>query len=253
MIPAGRQRDRQPVAALPATVVAAAAPIDIGPPFALTRCMDSTVFIDPAAIGIVGGGTLLAAVLRTPMRDLAQAARAVTVLPRRSFAAAPALAQLAALSRIAQRHGVVALDRNIIADPDLRNGIDAIVDGAAPEEVERLLGQAQADRIERHHVAAEVWAAAAETAPAMGMVGTLVGLAQMFAAMDDTAALGAGMGVALLATLYGALAANLLLMPVAARLRAAARREASERARLVAPLVALARREMPRRTLQSVA
>ncbi|SFP95409.1 MotA/TolQ/ExbB proton channel family protein [Sphingomonas rubra] len=215
--------------------------------------MDPTAFIDPAALAIVGGGTLLAAALRTPARDLARAGKALKVLPRTLFAAAPALAQLTALSRIAQRHGVIALDRSVVADPDLRAGVDAVVDGAAPEEVEARLHTAQAERAARHAVAADVWAAAAETAPAMGMVGTLVGLARMFAEMESTAAVGAGMGVALLATLYGALAANLLLMPIAARLRAAARVEAAERATLVAPLVALARREAPRRPLQSVA
>ena len=215
--------------------------------------MDPSAFIDPAAIVIVIGGTLLAAILRTPARDLARAAAALAVLPRRRFAAAAALAQVAALTRIAQRHGVMALDRSVVADPDLRMAVEAIVDGAEPPEVERLLTEAQTDRDERHHAAAEVWTAAAETAPAMGMVGTLIGLARMFASMDDTAAIGAGMAVALLATLYGALAANLLFMPVAARLRAAARVESIERSKLVAPLVALARREAPRRPLQSVA
>lgn len=79
----------------------------------------------------------------------------------------------------------------------------------------------------------------------MGMVGTLIGLARMFAAMDDVATIGAGMAVALLATLYGAVLANLVLQPIAGRLRGAARAEAFERARLEAPLVALARREAP--------
>lgn len=215
--------------------------------------MDPSAFFDPAAIGIVLGGTLLTAVLRTPARDLARASAALAVLPRARFVATPALAQVAALTRIAQRHGVMALDRSVVADPDLRAAVEAIVDGAEPADVERLLAETHADRDERHAAAADVWAAAAETAPAMGMVGTLVGLAQMFAGMDDSAAIGGGMAVALLATLYGALAANLLLMPVAARLRTAARGEAVERAKLVAPLVALARREAPRRPLQSVA
>lgn len=215
--------------------------------------MDPSAFVDPAALAIVFGGTLLAAALRTPARDLAAAAKALAVLPRKPFAASPALAQAAALARIAQRHGVMALDRSVVADPDLRVAVEAIVDGAEPDEVERRLVQAATDRAERHAAAAELWAAAAETAPAMGMVGTLIGLARMFAATDDAAAIGAGMAVALLATLYGALAANLLFMPVAARLRAAARREAAERGRLVAPLLALARREAPRRPLQSVA
>ena len=80
----------------------------------------------------------------------------------------------------------------------------------------------------------------------MGMVGTLIGLAQMFATMSDPGAIGGAMAVALLATLYSALFANLLFMPIANRLRAQGRNEAFERARIEAPLVALAERETPR-------
>lgn len=210
------------------------------------------ILLDPLALLIVIGGTALATVLRTPARELARAVRALAILPSRAFRADPLLQQLAALSRIAQRCGVVTLDRSHITDPDLSAAIAAIVDGASPDEVGALLEQGRAARADRH-AAAEVWAAAAEAAPAMGMVGTLIGLAQMFGNMTDDAAIGAAMGVALLATLYGALLANLVLMPIAARLRSAARTEASERARLDAPLRALAERETPLHRLASVA
>jgi chemotaxis protein MotA len=80
----------------------------------------------------------------------------------------------------------------------------------------------------------------------MGMVGTLIGLVGMFVKMQDPGAIGASMAVALLATLYGALLANLVAMPVAIRLRRQGRDEAVERLRLEAPLIALAERERPR-------
>lgn len=215
--------------------------------------MELATFYDPAALAIVGGGTLAATVLRTPAADLARAIVALIALPRRRFDAEPLLHQLGALARIAQRCGVVTLDRSVITDPDLAAGIAAIVDGASPAEIEAGFRDRRRARIERHVAAADAWAAAAELAPAMGMIGTLIGLARMFAAMDDVAAIGAGMAVALLATLYGAVLANLILSPVAARLRAAGRREAAERARLEAPLVALARRETPAHQLRPAA
>ena len=203
-------------------------------------------FLDPAALAIVGGGTALATVLRTPLRDLARAASALRVLARPCFAADPLLAQLAAQARLVGRHGVMQLDRAVIRDPDLAVAIGAIVDGASPQLVEELLDHRRLSRVERHAAAANVWAGAAETAPAMGMVGTLIGLATMFATMTDPAAIGGGMAVALLATLYGALIGNFVAQPVAHRLRVRARAEAFERARLVAPLIALAQREAPR-------
>lgn len=203
-------------------------------------------FLDPLALAIVVGGTALATLLRAPVADSVRALAALTTLWRRRFDAAPLLDQVAALGRIARRHGAMALDRSIIVDPDLAAAIAAIVDGATPADVAALAERARRARIERHAAAADLWAAAAETAPAMGMVGTLVGLARMFAAMSDPAAIGGAMAVALLATLYGAVLANLVFAPIAARLRAAGRAEALERARIEAPLVALAERERPR-------
>ena len=85
-----------------------------------------------------------------------------------------------------------------------------------------------------------MWSGAAEAAPALGMVGTLIGLVLMFTAMRDPATIGGAMAVALLATLYGALLANLVALPIAVRLRRLARQEAQERARLDAPLMVLA-------------
>lgn len=204
-------------------------------------------FLDPVAIGLVAGGTLLACALRTEARDLGRACIAPFQLVRPNFSAEPLLEQIGALARIAQRHGVLALDKSVIADPDMAAAIAAIVDGQPAQAVSALVEHRRRARVERHLAAVDVWAGMADVAPAMGMVGTLVGLVKMFVSMTDPSAIGAAMAVALLATLYGALIANLVALPVAARLRRRARAEAFERARLVAPLVALATREAPRR------
>jgi chemotaxis protein MotA len=204
-------------------------------------------FLDPLAFAIVGGGTLAAMILRTPARDLARGIAALGALLAPRFAADPLIDQIGAFGRIARRHGVMALDRSVIADPDMAAAVAAIVDGASPENVAELLCQRRRARSERSAAACELWSGAAETAPAMGMIGTLVGLVGMFVKMQDPGAIGAAMAVALLATLYGALLANLVLAPIAARLRRRARDEAVERLRLDAPLIALATRERPRK------
>jgi len=140
----------------------------------------------------------------------------------------------------------MALDKSVIADPDIAAAVAAIVDGATYDDVTELLRLRHRARTERAVVVCEMWSAAADTAPAMGMVGTLIGLVGMFVKMQDPSAIGSAMAVALLATLYGALLANLVLAPIAARLRRHARDEAVERLRLDAPLIALAMREQPR-------
>lgn len=197
-------------------------------------------FLDPLALAIVGGGTLAAVVLRTPSRDLVRGIGALRVLGRRRFDAEPLLAQAAALTRIARRHGVIALDRTVIEDADLAAAVAAIVDGARPDDVTALIRHRCQARLERHRGAIEMWTGTAEAAPALGMIGTLIGLVVMFSSMQDPATIGGAMAVALLATLYGALLANLVAMPVAVRLKRLARHEAQERARLEEPLAALA-------------
>lgn len=208
--------------------------------------MTPGMFLDPYAAVIVIGGTAVAAMLRTRADDLGRALRALATLPRRRFSADPLLEQIASLSRIAQRHGAVALDRSVIADADLAAAIAMIVDGEGAEAVAEELRRRRRARAERHAAAADAWSAMAEAAPAMGMVGTLVGLVAMFTQMSDPRAIGQAMAVALLATLYGALLANLVALPIAARLRAAGRIEALERARIEAPVAELAAREAPR-------
>lgn len=203
-------------------------------------------FLDPVAAGIVVGGTAIAVMLRTPARDLATGVMALARLPRRRFDAGALLDQVAAFGRIARRHGVMALDRSVIADPDVAAAVAAIVDGQGPDDIAALLHDARRLRTERHLSAVEMWSGAADVAPAMGMIGTLIGLVAMFTRMTDPGAIGAAMAVALLATLYGAILANLICTPIAVRLKRQVRIEAVERARLEAPLVALAARERPR-------
>ncbi|MBR0553118.1 motility protein A [Stakelama marina] len=203
-------------------------------------------FVDPVALAIVVGGTLLALVIRTPRADLARAFAALAVLARRPWKADTTLDQIAALDRIARKHGIVALNRSVIRDGDVAEAVTDIVDGAGPETVRRLIGERALARSERHLAAVEVWSGIAEIAPAMGMVGTLIGLVRMFMVMTDPTRIGGAMAVALLTTLYGAVIASLIASPIAARLRRLARIEAFERSRLEAPLIELARRERPR-------
>ena len=203
-------------------------------------------FLDPAAFAIVGGGTLIATVLRTPTRDFLRGIVALKCLARAPFDAGALVTQVEALSRISARHGVLQLDRSVIRDADVGVAIAAVVDGADADRVARLLDDARTARFERQRAAADMWAGAAELAPAMGMVGTLIGLVKLFTTMSDPAAIGGAMAIAVLATLYGALIGNLICSPVATRLKRLARAEYIERGRLGPPLVALAARETPR-------
>lgn len=215
-------------------------------PFLTQFAQAAGPFLDPAALSIVIGGTILAILLRFPLADVGRSIAALGQLRHRRWSAEATLTQIEALSRIARRHGIMTLDRSVIDDPDVAAAIAAIIDRAAPDTVQQLLDERRGMRDERHLRAINIWAAMAETAPAMGMIGTLIGLVKMFATMSDPKSIGAAMAIALLTTLYGAVVATMVALPVAGRLRALARAESIERARLVQPLRALAEREAPR-------
>jgi chemotaxis protein MotA len=204
-----------------------------------------SVLFDPLALAIVVGGTLVATAARGPVGDTVAALAAIRPALRRRFDAEAARAELAIAERLSQARGVLAVDAETIRDADVAAGVEAVVGGAGPDAIEHLLAARRAARRERHMIVHDWWTAAAETAPAMGMIGTLFGLVRMFQAMDDPATIGHAMAIALLATLYGAILANLFAAPLAARLQRLSRAEEDARRRLVKPFRAYAAREAP--------
>ncbi len=200
-------------------------------------------FFDPVALLLVVGGSFAVAAVRGTGADLAAALRAAgSLFHGRSFDAETARAQIATLDRVSRRHGPAALGDERVDDQALRRIVTAIAGNAAPDEVSKMLDADLAVRARRHAANQDFWVAVAEAAPAMGMIGTLVGLVRMFAAIDDPSRIGAAMAVALLTTLYGALVANVVAAPIAARLARLSAREAEAREALRAPLEAIAAR-----------
>jgi chemotaxis protein MotA len=122
------------------------------------------------------------------------------------------------LANIARKEGILALEGREISNAFLERGIGLCIDGHAPDVVKSLLSKDINMSIERHAVGADMFKAMAVYAPAMGMIGTLIGLVQMLANMSDPAAIGPAMAIALLTTLYGAIIANAFASPLAEKL-----------------------------------
>jgi chemotaxis protein MotA len=122
------------------------------------------------------------------------------------------------LANVARKEGILALEGREISNSFLERGIGLCIDGHAPEIVNNLLTKDINMSIERHTIGADMFKAMAVYAPAMGMIGTLIGLVQMLANMSDPAAIGPAMAVALLTTLYGAIIANAFASPLAEKL-----------------------------------
>lgn len=178
--------------------------------------------ISPSAALIVFGGTFGAAMITVPFR---QALTAPMILKHALFArkieAAAALSVLANLARLARREGVLALETELasIQDPFIRRGIQLVVDGTDPEVTQYILYTEIDALAERHSGAAKYFATLGGLAPTLGVLGTVMGLVHMLSNLSDPGSMGPAIATAFLATLYGVGSANLLFLPIAAKLK----------------------------------
>ena len=123
------------------------------------------------------------------------------------------------LADVARKEGMLALESREINDRFLDVGIRLCIDGHAPEIVRAMLSKEINLELERKATGIRMFKSVATAAPAMGMIGTLIGLVQMLSNMDDPKSIGPAMAVALLTTLYGAIIANAVALPIAEKLK----------------------------------
>lgn len=202
--------------------------------------------IDPAALGLVAGGSLAAAALRSTRADLLRAISALKVLAtgdpeRDALAARRAVREI---EQIAEKRGTACADRVGDESRFVRRAGLKLADAPSADAFAEWAADDLAARAARHENAAAVWRAAADAAPSLGMLGTVLGLIAMFAAMDDPATLGPAMALALLTTLYGIVLGTLLFGPAAARLERLSEAELRWQKAALTRLEKLARAEM---------
>ena len=153
------------------------------------------------------------------------------------------------LAEISRRAGVLALDAilpQLDREPFLQRAIAMAVDGANPDQIEDVLQTEIEATSERMTRSANVLRRAAEVAPAMGLIGTLVGLIQMLSNLNDPSSLGPAMAVALLTTFYGAVMAYMVFAPIAAKVDRNASDERLIQQVYMVCATSIARQENPR-------
>lgn len=119
----------------------------------------------------------------------------------------------------ARKGGFLALEEAEISNAFMQKGVDMLVDGHDADVVRATLQKDINLTTERHETGSNMMMALADVAPAMGMIGTLIGLVAMLSNMDDPKSIGPAMAVALLTTLYGAFLANVIAIPIASKLK----------------------------------
>jgi chemotaxis protein MotA len=145
--------------------------------------------------------------------------------------------QLAEIAETMRRQGPIALEQVEVDDPFLRRGVRMIADGYSAEALRSSLERERDLDYERVEESHKIFKALGDTAPGMGMVGTLIGLVSMFGHMDDPKKIGPGMAIALLATFYGAAISNVIALPIADKLANRAGEEGTSRSMIIDALV----------------
>jgi chemotaxis protein MotA len=185
-------------------------------------------FINYPSVMIVLGGTMGATLINYPMADVISMFKVTKHAFRHKtpnpLGLIPIMVEFA---KKARREGILSFDQYIqsINDPFFRRGIQMAVDGLEADAIEEVLSTEIMWLEERHRMGAEIYSTMGSFAPAVGMLGTIIGLVQMLMQMKDPSAIGAPMAVALLTTFYGTLLANLLFLPIAGKLRVRSRQE----------------------------
>lgn len=178
-----------------------------------------TLFINPPSLLIVIGGSIAVVLMQFNLGQFFGAFKvAMKAFIHRAVDANELIEQAVVLSNIARKEGMMALESQEIENPFLNKGIQLCVDGHHPDLVRKMLSKDINMTIQRHEAGQKIFRALGAVSPAMGMIGTLIGLVQMLANMDDPKAVGPAMAVALLTTLYGAIIANAFALPLADKL-----------------------------------
>jgi chemotaxis protein MotA len=179
-------------------------------------------FADLPAFLIVIGGTFGVTMISFSLGDVV---RTPTIVLKALFHSIPDASTTALhmlrLAELARKRGILGLDQILETmrhEPFVHKAVTLAVDGAPVEEIRTILQREINEMTDRHMRGAGVLRKAAEVAPAMGLIGTLIGLVQMLGNLNDPSTIGPGLAVALLTTFYGAVLANMVFAPLASKL-----------------------------------
>lgn len=186
----------------------------------------STFFNVPSLV-IVLVGTLLVTMVKFSLGQFLSATKvAVHAFTNKIAKPADLIEKSVELAKAARQSGILALEEAEVPDPFMKKGINLLIDGHDADVVKKMLNDDTRLTLQRHANGQAIFKAIGDVGPAMGMIGTLIGLVQMLSSMDDPKQIGPAMAVALLTTLYGAILANVIAIPIADKL---ALRSADER------------------------
>ena len=201
------------------------------------------------AFVIVIGGTLGAVLLQTPLQVFKQAMKMLLwVFRPPPMDAEKQIGEIVEWSQLARREGLLGLEElsEKHEEPFARKGLQLLVDGREPEMIRSIM-EVELDTLEEQAMhAARVFEAAGGYAPTIGILGAVMGLIHVMEHLAEPSKLGEGIAVAFVATIYGVGSANLVLLPIAGKLKSIVQAQSRQREMLIEGLAAIAEGENPR-------
>ena len=208
---------------------------------------DLSMFVNAPSVVIVVGGTFTAVMAKYSLGQyLAFAKIAGKGFKGGDINVGDLIDEIVGLADEARKGGLLSLEGKEVSSDFLQKGIQLLVDGHEPDVVKALLSKEKTEAEKRHAVGASIFTNMASMAPAMGMIGTLIGLVAMLANMPDPKAIGPAMAVALLTTLCGAVLANGFCEPMADKLTDKAKNDAMVKSLVIDALLAIQNGQNPR-------
>ncbi|MBE9574674.1 MAG: motility protein A [Proteobacteria bacterium] len=207
------------------------------------------LFINIPALMIVVGGTLGATMINYPVKDVLGVFKVVKkALFAKKISVTQLIKRFVDFAKKSRKEGILALEGDIkdVSDEFLRKGVQLAIDGLEPQEIGEIL-ETEIDFVRsRHQLGAEIFTTMGTYSPALGMIGTLIGLVQMLQTMDDASKIGPAMAVALLTTFYGSIMANIVCLPIAGKLRTRSKEEVLTKEMAIQGVASLSNGDNPR-------
>ena len=181
---------------------------------------DASAFANMHAGITIGGGIVAATLIRFPLKEITTGLMSGIkfAFAHHRMHAREIVIALTDIAQISRKHGPLGLEKMPIADGFLAQAVRMLADGYDRELIRLTLERERDLEAHRLETGVKVYKSIGDGAPAFGMVGTIIGMVQMFMNMEDPSKLGPFMAIALLATLYGAVIANFVCLPIAEKL-----------------------------------
>lgn len=184
------------------------------------------IFFHPASLIVVFGGIIASTLIRFPLASVLSALRIAShaFLPI-SRTPNQAVMELVGLSQRARRENLKVLEQHLPSDVFLANGLQMVIDRIDRDHIREVLTQELHATQDRHALGQEIFRFIAATAPSFGMVGTLIGMVQLFGSIQDPKGIAGAMALSLLSTLYGAVVSYLFALPISGKLELRSKEE----------------------------